>query len=81
MKPNGKMVVVHSERLKPYEGEKLDSRIEEPEVKLSFRPGEESDSNQEISEEIPSSSSTESEASPPVQILGLYFHRLHRCSL
>ena len=65
MKPHGKMVVVHLDRLKPYQGEKLDSWIKEPEVELSYRPGEENDLDQEILEEIPSLPGTESEAAPP----------------
>ena len=64
MKPHGKMMVVHSDRLKPYQGEKLDSWIEEPEVELSYRPGEENDMDQDVLVEIPSLSSTESEAAP-----------------
>ena len=65
MKPNTKKVVVHADRLKPYQGEKLDSWIEEPEVESSYRPDEKNFMNPVSPEEIPSLSDEESEPVPP----------------
>ncbi|XP_072172024.1 uncharacterized protein [Diadema setosum] len=67
MKPNGKMVVVHSDRLKPYQGEPLESWIEEPEVQRSYLPGEKDETEEEIREDIPTSPDAELETIPPDQ--------------
>ena len=63
MKPNGKKVVVHSDRLKPYQGAVLDSWIEQPMVESSNQPGNENDKDQEM-EAIPELASPASRVPP-----------------